>query len=79
MAGVCDRWSHHEFAEDSSHNPSDVKAIMTASIQYCERVAVRFSLNVTQRAIMRQDKARHVPADERPTWTYQMPVAEIQA
>ena len=32
---------HQAFEEDRSHRPSEVKATITASIQYCERVASR--------------------------------------
>src|SRR6476619_2887291 len=79
VAGVCDWWSDHEFAADSSQSPSDVNAIMTASIQYCERVAVRLSLNVTSARSWARMSPATCPKTSAPTWTYQMPVAEIQA
>ncbi len=41
VAGVCERQRGHCAAADSSQSPRLVNATMTASIQYCERVASR--------------------------------------
>ena len=43
VAGVRERHGHHSFAAESRYRPSVVKQTMTASIQYCEFVALRGS------------------------------------
>ena len=54
----------HPLSEDRSHRPSEVNATITASIQYCDRVARRV-LEHDERAVVRQDQAGDVAEHER--------------
>src|SRR4051812_173496 len=71
-----DRRSRHcVFAAESSHRPRLVNVTMTASIQYCDRVASRAERYIEIARSCARIRPHTWPPTSAATCTYQMPVA----
>ena len=79
MAGVGEdergQDAHDCAAADRSHSPSEVNATITASIQYCERVASRAFSNSASARSCASARPATCPMTSAATCTYQTPVA----